>query len=74
MPRQSDKLQGNIATKVGADEIVYPESETGIRMAEEPCSRRKVYGYCRNILDTFSIIEPKVPESWVGKESNGVKP
>lgn len=61
-----DKLQGNILTKVGADEIVYPESETGIRMARTLLTGEKFMDIAE-ISDTFSIIEAKVPESWVGK-------
>ena len=61
-----DKLQGNILTKVGADEIVYPESETGIRMAKNLAHGEKFMDIAE-ISDTFSIIEAKVAESWVGK-------
>ena len=64
--KASDKLQGNILTKVGADEIVYPESETGIRMAKNLAHGEKFMDIAE-ISDTFSIIEAKVPESWVGK-------
>ena len=55
--KASDKLQGNILTKVGADDI---------RMAKNLAHGEKFMDIAE-ISDTFSIIEAKVPESWVGK-------
>ena len=63
---RADLTEENVIKGVGVDEIVYPESETGIRMAKNLAHGEKFMDIAE-ISDTFSIIEAKVPESWVGK-------
>ena len=58
-------LQAKILKKVGADMIVFPEQETGIRIAHN-----LVYG---NFFDAiglsnqYSMMDYNVPEEWLGK-------
>ena len=60
-----DRLHGNLLTKVGADRVVYPERDMGIRIAHNLISS--------NVLDylefspEYSIIELPVPVDMVGK-------
>lgn len=60
-----DETQGKILTKVGADEIVYPEREMGIEIA-----KNLAFG---NFLDTvdlteeYSIADIPLPAEWEGK-------
>ena len=60
-----DETQGKILTKVGADEIVYPEREMGYHLA-----KNLAFG---NFLDAveltadYSIAEIPILHEWVGK-------
>lgn len=60
-----DETQGKILSKVGADEIVYPEREMGYHLA-----KNLAFG---NILDAveltsgYSIAEIPVLSKWIGK-------
>ncbi|MGN0384084.1 MAG: potassium channel family protein [Eubacterium sp.] len=61
---QSD-IQGEVLKKVGADEIVFPEKETGHKVG-----RNLIEGNFLDIADLseeFSIVEKAVPASWIGK-------
>ncbi|MDD7113291.1 MAG: TrkA family potassium uptake protein [Lachnospiraceae bacterium] len=57
-------MQKKILEKIGADKVVFPEKEMGIRLA------KNIVG---NFLDVFdlsskdSMVELKVKEEWVGK-------
>lgn len=59
------ELQAKILKKVGADEVVFPEMEMGIHLANNLAMNR--------IFDTielseeYSIVELDISESWVGK-------
>lgn len=63
--KASDEMQGKIFTKVGADEIIYPEREMGCHLA-----KNLAFG---NFLDAveltadYSIAEISVINQWVGK-------
>jgi trk system potassium uptake protein TrkA len=60
-----DELQAKVLYKIGADRVVFPERDMGIRVAHNLVSD--------NILDhieldpNYSIMEIVTPESWVGK-------
>ncbi|MDD6101707.1 MAG: TrkA family potassium uptake protein [Clostridiales bacterium] len=60
-----DEMAGKVLTKVGADEIIYPEREMGYHLA-----KNLAFG---NFLDAveltadYSIAEIPVPVKWVGK-------
>lgn len=60
-----DEMAGKVLTKVGADEIIYPEREMGYHLA-----KNLAFG---NFLDAVeltadhSIAEIPVPVKWVGK-------
>ena len=61
----ADEMQGKILCKVGADKVVYPENESGIRLAKNLLSAGMV-----DIIDLsedISVIEIPVKEKWVGK-------
>ena len=63
--KASDSRMGQILTRIGADKIIYPEEETGVRTA------RKL------VMDTFleffdidnnlCLLEMKPKPEWVGK-------
>lgn len=60
-----NELHGRILEKIGADKIIYPEHEMGLRLARSLTSN--------NLLDVFelsskfSMVEFKIPKEWVGK-------
>ncbi len=54
-----------ILNKVGADRVVRPEKEMGVRVAKQIISTNIVD--LVELDDEYSIIEVKVPESWIGK-------
>lgn len=66
-----DETQGKILTKVGADEIVYPEREMGCHLA-----KNLAFG---NFLDAveltadYSIAEIPILHDWIGKDLRELK-
>lgn len=71
--KATDTLQGQVLRKVGADEIIYPEVDTGSRMAKNIANGGKFMDIAQ-ISGEFSIIEAKVPASWVGKTLIEINP
>ena len=61
----SDEMQGKILCKVGADKVVYPENESGVRLAKNLLSAGMVD--LIDLSDDISVIEIPVREKWVGK-------
>ena len=61
----ADEMQGKILCKVGADKVVYPESESGVRLAKNLLSAGMVD--IIDLSDDISVIEIPVKEKWVGK-------
>lgn len=58
-------LHATILKKVGADMVIFPEQDSGIRVA-----RNLISGSFEDLFslsDTFSIVEMKVPHQWVGE-------
>ncbi len=63
--KAQDELHETILKKVGADSVLHPEKEMGIRTA-----RGLVSGNFMDwieLSDDFSLVETKIPENWVGK-------
>ena len=65
MAKAADDRMGAILTKVGADKIIYPEEETGIRTARVLAS--DTFAELFDIDDNLSIIEMKPRKDWIGK-------
>lgn len=63
--KAKDELQAKVLYKIGADRVVFPERDMGVRVAHNLVSD--------NILDhieldpEYSIVEIVIPTSWVGK-------
>ena len=64
MAKAADDRMGAILTKVGADKIIYPEEETGIRTARVLAS--DTFAELFDIDDNLSIIEMKPKKDWIG--------
>lgn len=61
----SDDMQGKILLKVGADKVVIPERESGVRLAKNMLSSGFVD--VMELSDDVSLLELDVKEDWVGK-------
>lgn len=61
---QSD-VHARILERIGADEVVLPERDMGVRLAQR-MSAANVIDFI-GVSDEFSILEIKAPPSWVGK-------
>lgn len=66
--KAANETHGRVLSKIGADKIIYPERDMGMRVA---------YGLVSpNILDViefspdYSIVETVAPEEWEGKTLN----
>ena len=63
--KAKDELQAKVLYKIGADRVVFPERDMGVRVAHNLVSD--------NILDhieldpEYSIVEIVTPNKWVGK-------
>ena len=63
--KATDELQAKVLYKIGADRVVFPERDMGVRVAHNIVSD--------NILDhieldpQYSIVEIVTPTSWIGK-------
>lgn len=60
-----NELHETILRKVGADSIVQPEKEMGSRIARGLVSGNFVDWI--ELSDDYSLVEIKIPKSWVGK-------
>lgn len=63
--RATDERQKQVLLKVGADNVVLPEKESGTKLAYT-LSKRDVIDYFAPSSD-FTIAEIITPKSWVGK-------
>ncbi len=64
LAKAGSELQARILRKVGADKIIYPELETGRRVANQ-----LVYGNYFDVIelsDTHSIMDLCTPSEWIG--------
>lgn len=69
--KAQNELHGKVLEKIGADRVVYPEQDMGIRVARNLIST--------NILDIiefapdYSIVEVATMDDWVGKSLKDLK-
>ncbi|MGN0438874.1 MAG: potassium channel family protein [Lachnospiraceae bacterium] len=63
--KAKDALMGNIIEKVGADTVIYPEQESGVRMCQKIIAENFIDYF--DISDTSSLVEMYPKEEWVGK-------
>lgn len=64
--KAQDDLHGEILEKVGADRVVYPERDTGVRVAHALTAANLV-DYLE-VMPGFGIAKLVVPQSFAGKE------
>ncbi len=65
LAKASDERMGAILTKVGADKVIFPEEESGLRNARILMSDSFLEFF--NIDDTLCLLEMKPLKDWIGK-------
>lgn len=65
LAKAQSELQAKVLKKVGADKIVFPEKETGIRIANNLVSDN--FFDAIELSSKYSMMDLDVPEEWVGK-------
>lgn len=65
MVKAATELEGRILHKIGADKVIFPDRETGIRVANQIMNGN--YFEVIELSDSYSIVEVDAPESWIGK-------
>lgn len=69
--KAKDTLQGAILERVGADRIVYPETEMGSRVAKNLMAREFMDWIA--LSNDYSMVEIAVPEKWIGQSLSDLK-
>ena len=65
LAKAQTELQAKVLKKVGADKIVFPEKETGIRIANNLASGN--FFDAIELSTKYSMMDLSVPAEWVGK-------
>lgn len=65
MAKAMNGLHGRILSKIGADEVIYPEQSMGLRVAKNLMSGGFLDIF--ELSSEFSIAEFRIPEKWVDK-------
>lgn len=65
MVKASTDIEGRILTRVGADKVIFPDREMGIRVGNDIINGN--YFEAIELSDEYSIVDMTVPTSWVGK-------
>jgi len=63
--KANSELHAKILYKIGADKVVFPERDMGVRVARTLFSQSVLD--LIELTDDYSIIEIRAPKSWVGK-------
>lgn len=65
MVKASTDIEGRILAKVGADKVIFPDREMGIRIGNEIMNGN--YFEAVELSEEYSIVDIAIPKSWVGK-------
>lgn len=63
--KANDQKRGEVLSAVGADRVIYPEEETGIRIARQMATPGMLEFI--ELAPNFGAMEVRVPESFYGK-------
>ncbi len=63
--KAQNEVHATVLKKVGADKIIFPEKEMGIRIARNLTSNN--FMDIIDLSDDFSIVEVPIRQEWVGK-------
>lgn len=65
MAKVQNEVHAKVLRKVGADKLIFPEKEMGIRIAKN--IQLNLFMDLVDLSDRHSIIEIKTPKDWMGK-------
>lgn len=65
MAKATSEFEGRILRKVGADKVIFPEREVGIRLGKEIAFGN--YYDLLDLSDTYSITDLNLPNEWINK-------
>ncbi len=65
LAKASDELHAKMLTKMGADRVVFPERDMGIRVAKSLVSPRVID--LINLTGDYTMSDIQTPASWVGR-------
>lgn len=65
MVKASTDIEGRILTRVGADKVIFPDREMGIRVGNDIMNGN--YFEAIELSDEYSIVDIAVPSGWVGR-------
>ena len=63
--KAKDNMHKTVLKKVGADNVIIPEQEAGVKAAIELVSDR-LFDIIE-LSDEYSIVDAVVPNTWIGK-------
>lgn len=65
MVKASTDIEGRILTRLGADKVIFPDREMGIRVANDIMNGN--YFEAIELSEEYSIVDMMAPSEWVGK-------
>ncbi len=65
MAKATNEFEGRIFTKIGADKVIFPDREVGIRLGKEIAMGN--YYDALDLSDKYSITDLALPQVWNGK-------
>lgn len=65
LAKATNDIHAMVLKKVGADSIIFPEKEMGVRMAKNMISGNFID--LIELSSNFSIVETEIPQNWVNK-------
>jgi len=69
--KAKNKDFGRILLKIGATEVIYPEMETGIHLADSLAKNSLLE--TADLGDNYKIVERIIPKDWAGKNLHELK-
>ncbi len=70
--KAQNDVHAKVLKKVGADKIIFPEKDMGIKLAKSLSLTH--FKDIIDIRDDYSIIEAVAPKSWIGKNLTEINP
>ena len=65
MAKAKNELHATVLEKIGADSVIFPEKEMGMRVARNLMSANFTDWIA--LSPDYSLVETEVPEKWVGR-------
>lgn len=70
--KANNDIHAKVLRKVGADKVVFPEKDMGLKLARNLSLSR--FKDIIDLQEDYSIVEVQLPKSWVGKNLSELNP